>query len=185
MEQDFTSWLACIRALFSVFLLSMKTSERRHDLTPLLKSQTVVVPVIFFLFFFISGRSLCISLPVCVSLLIFSHPACPSSSVSSWRFDSVTVVKKCLPSCGGLFVSRSEMSVLVLALCVGVCLCLCACVLVCGYFRCVEMHFLFGMMWFMLGYYCLSLNCHSRFVYLYFILLYLMNQSMQFDIPWD
>ena len=54
------------------------------------------MPVIF-----ISGRSLCISLPLCVTHLIFSHPACPSSSVSPWRFDSVTAAKRRLQSCGG------------------------------------------------------------------------------------
>lgn len=80
---------------------------------------------------------------------------------------------------GGVFVSRSEMSVLVLALCVGVCLCLCVDTL--GVLKCI----LFGMFWLKLGYYCVFLHCHSGFVYLYFILLYLMNQSMQFDIPCD
>lgn len=102
---------------FSESLLSLKTSNSKHDWTALRRSQTVVVPVIF-----ISGRSLCISLPLGVTLLIFSHPACPSSSVSSWRFDSVTAVERCLQSCGGGDVSRSEMSVLapLIAPCVGV-----------------------------------------------------------------
>lgn len=123
---------------FSESLLSLKTSNSKHDWTALRRSQTVVVPVIF-----ISGRSLCISLPLCVTLLIFSHPACPSSSVSSWWFDSVTAVERCLQSWGGRDVSRSEMSVLapLIAPCVGVCPCLCefkTCVLMLEVCLCVA-----------------------------------------------
>lgn len=73
---------------FSASLLSIKTSNNKQDLTALWRSQAVVVPVIF-----ICRRSLCISLPLCVAVLIFSHPACPSSSVYSWWFDSVTAVE--------------------------------------------------------------------------------------------
>lgn len=86
-----------VRCCFSAFLLSTKTSNSKNNLTALERSQAVVVPVIF-----ISGRSLCISLPLRVTLLIFSHPACPSSSVSSWRFDSVTAVETRPQSCGGM-----------------------------------------------------------------------------------
>ena len=84
---------------FSASPSSIRTSNSRHDLTALGRSRTVVVPVIF-----ISGRSLCVSLPLGVPLLISSHPACPSSSVSSWRFDSVTAAERCLQSCGGVLV---------------------------------------------------------------------------------
>lgn len=52
--------------------------------------------------FFISGRSLCIYPPLCRALLIFPYPACLSSSVSSWRVDSVTAVQRHLQSCVGM-----------------------------------------------------------------------------------
>lgn len=139
-----------------------KHQNTKHDLTALRKSQTVVVPVIF-----ISGRSLCISLSLCVTHLIFSHPACPSSSVSSWRFDSVTAVERRLQSCGGMSAGVRCLSWLHWLLCVGVCVHACVNLMfVCAYFRCAYVEY-----WLCFRAYqcvtfvslCASWHCHSRF----------------------
>lgn len=120
------------RCCFSTSFSSIKTSKRTRDLSALRRLQSVAVPVIF-----ISGTSLCISLPLCVTLLIFSHPACPSSSVSSWRFDSVTAVERRLQSCGGMSAGVRCLSWHHWLLCVWVCVHACVnWMLVCGYCRC-------------------------------------------------
>lgn len=113
---------------FSASPLSIKTSNSKHDLTALRRSQTVVVLVIF-----ISGRSLCISPLLCSALLIFLL-SCLSVFLCLflmvWQCDSGSSSVLCGD------VSRREMSVLapLIAQCVGACQWLCdldTCVCLC------------------------------------------------------
>lgn len=91
---------------------------------PLLRCCKKNKSVLFFL-----SQSLC-------RAWFFSHPACPSPSVSSWRFDSVTAVEKRLPVLWG----RMSAGVRCLSwrrwlLCVWECVCECLCVCLCVFAR--------------------------------------------------